>query len=136
MNHQEDLLTQKSFCCFYCNFKKIIIITLRRSNYHGFILCMCVFNFSRQWSVTTCWILCQLTDKTLKGMNFGCYQLNNGGSLIFTVNTFYLGVPIPCSWLFQSKSHPAKFTFKMGSLSFACFIMSSFKNHDYYYVFL
>lgn len=58
-------------------------IALRRLNY-------LFFNFSKQWSVSTSWILCQLTGKRLKGVHFGCYQLRKGGSLIFTVNAWIL----------------------------------------------
>lgn len=80
MIHQEDLLTQKLLRCFNCDFKKkSSSIALQRLNY-------LFFNFSKQWSVSTCEVLCQVTDKWLRGVHFGCYQLRKGGSLIFTVN--------------------------------------------------
>lgn len=63
--------------------KKSSSRVLRRLNY-------LFFNFSKQWSVSTCWILCPLTDKRLRGVHFGCYQLRKGGSLIFTVNAWIL----------------------------------------------
>lgn len=80
-------ITKKTYSPRNCS---VSTATLKTSSTAWRRLNYLFFNFSKQWSVSTCWILCQLTDKRLKGVHFGCYQLRKGGSLIFTVNAWIL----------------------------------------------